>query len=90
MRAELERVETDTSEAGALTVRKATPAAASGEQELAGLPAGRSEVLVDGLPGLIRQFEPDRTSFNSRPTTQLPVSVLYPPAMIQNSAPPPE
>jgi hypothetical protein len=35
---------------------------ATGKQERAGLPAGQSEILVDGLPRLLGEFEPDRAT----------------------------
>ena len=47
-------------EASVLACREPPIAVATGEQERAGLPAGQSEILVDGLPRLLGEFEPDR------------------------------
>jgi hypothetical protein len=33
--------------------------ATAGEQELAGLPVGGLQIVIDGLAGLIAQFKPD-------------------------------
>ena len=65
VRAELERVEANAGDplaykAGVLACREPPIAVATGEQERAGLPAGQSEILVDGLPRLLGEFEPDR------------------------------
>jgi hypothetical protein len=70
VRAEFEPVEADAGdpladEAGVLTCREPTAVAATGEQELAGLAAGQSEILVDGLTASARsaRSEPgDRSS----------------------------
>src|SRR5260370_21991097 len=67
MRAELERVKADTrdplaNDAGILTCSEATTVDAPGEQEFAGLPAGNSEILVNGLPRLLGQLETDRAT----------------------------
>jgi hypothetical protein len=34
--------------------------------EFAGLPAGQSEILVDGLPRLLRELEPDQATGDVR------------------------
>ena len=66
MRAELERVEADgrdplDDEAGLLTrCEAAAVVVATGEQEIARLPAVQSEILADGLMGLLGELEPDR------------------------------
>jgi hypothetical protein len=63
MRAELEWVEADAADpladkAGVLACRRELAiAVATGERERAGLPAGQSEILVDGLPRLLGEFE---------------------------------
>jgi hypothetical protein len=45
-----------------LTCREPKTVAATGEQELAGLAAGHSEILVDGLPRLLGQLEANRAT----------------------------
>ena len=65
VRAELERVEADAGDplaykAGVLACREPPVAVATSKQERAGLPAGQSEILLDGLPRLLGEFEPDR------------------------------
>ena len=68
VRAELERIEADTGDpladkAGVLTCREAmSVAAATCKQELSPLPASLPEILVDGLPRLLGQLEPDRAT----------------------------
>ena|SRR5215471_8007390 len=68
VRADLERVEADardplTDEAGVLPGCEAMAVATTTrKQELAGLPAGHSQILVDGLPRLLGQLEPDRAA----------------------------
>src|SRR5258708_23394657 len=67
MRAELERVEANAgsplaNDAGILTCSEATTVDAPGEQEFAGLPAGNSEILVNGLPRLLGHLETDRAT----------------------------
>jgi hypothetical protein len=68
VRAELERVEADAGdpppdEASVLACREAMAlAAATGKKEVARLPAGQPEVVVDGLPRLLGKFEPDRAA----------------------------
>src|SRR5258708_10628648 len=67
MRAELERVEASAgsrlaNDAGILTCSEATTVDAPGEQEFTGLPAGNSEILVNGLPRLVGQLETDRAT----------------------------
>jgi hypothetical protein len=66
--AELERVEPDAgdplaNETGVLACPETLAiVVASGEQELARLPVGHSEIFVDRLPRLLGEFEPDRTT----------------------------
>jgi hypothetical protein len=66
VRAELERVEADardplTNQASILTYCEALAVATTTcEQELARLPAVQSEILIDRLPRLLGELEPDR------------------------------
>src|SRR5258708_37273089 len=67
MRAELERVEANAgsplaNDAGILTCSEAATVDAPAEQEFAGLRAGNSEILVNGLPRLLCQLETDRAT----------------------------
>ena len=69
MRAELRRVETDAGhpflhEPCVLPRGQTAPIAATGKQELASLPAGQPQVLVDRLARLVSELEPNgATSF---------------------------
>jgi hypothetical protein len=67
VRAKLQRVKADasdplTDETGVLARGEATIIAPAAEQELARLPASRSEVFIDRLPRLIGNFESDRSA----------------------------
>jgi hypothetical protein len=65
MRAEFRWVETDARhpflhEPSVLSCRQSAFVATTGEEEVAGLPSGQSQVVVDSLSRLVGELEPDR------------------------------